>query len=99
RLVVGIDGTRFENDWDLWVYPPGVPAEAPADVMIVNELGDEALARLKDGGKVLLVIPPSRVRGDERGKVGLGFSSIFWNTAWTDHQMPHTLGVLCDPEH
>jgi hypothetical protein len=28
-----------------------------------------------------------------------GFSSIFWNTAWTDWQPPHTLGILCDPQH
>jgi dipeptidyl-peptidase-4 len=31
--------------------------------------------------------------------VALGFSSIFWNTAWTRRQAPHTLGILCDPEH
>ena len=29
----------------------------------------------------------------------LGFSSIFWNTAWTNQQAPHTLGILCDPDH
>jgi hypothetical protein len=29
----------------------------------------------------------------------LGFSSIFWNTAWTQRQAPHTLGILCDPTH
>ena len=27
RLVVGLEGTPFENDWDVWVYPP--PAETP----------------------------------------------------------------------
>ncbi len=26
----------------------------------------------------------------------LGFSSIFWNTAWTGRQAPTTLGILCD---
>jgi hypothetical protein len=31
--------------------------------------------------------------------VALGFSSIFWNTAWTRRQPPHTLGILCDPGH
>jgi hypothetical protein len=42
---------------------------------------------------------PGRVKGDEHGKVALGFSSIFWNTAWTRRQPPHTLGILCDPKH
>jgi hypothetical protein len=29
----------------------------------------------------------------------MGFSSIFWNTVWTSWQPPHTLGILCDPNH
>lgn len=98
-LVVGITDTPFENDWDVWLYPSQVDLETPADVKIVDELNDDALTALNAGGKVLLMIPPWRVRGDELGKVGLGFSSIFWNTAWTDRQLPHTLGILCDPQH
>ena len=40
------------------------------------------------------------MRPDPRkGKIALGFSSIFWNTAWTHGQAPHTLGVLCDPRN
>ena len=48
---------------------------------------------------MVLLIPPDRVKGDALGKVALGFSSIFWNTAWTRRQAPHTLGILCDPKH
>jgi len=36
---------------------------------------------------------------DKGAKVEIGFSSIFWNTAWTNNQAPHTLGILCDPGH
>jgi hypothetical protein len=58
------------------------------------------VAELNAGGRVLLMVPPERVRGDPKlGKVALGFSSIFWNTAWTGRQAPHTLGILCDPKH
>jgi len=48
---------------------------------------------------VLLTIPPDQVRNDEARPVKLGFSSIFWNTAWTGRQAPTTLGVLLDPAH
>ena len=89
----------FENDWDVWVYPASLPNEAGEGVMIAEELGEKAVAELNAGGKVLLLIPPGKVRGDSRGKVALGFSSIFWNTAWTGRQPPHTLGILCDPKH
>jgi hypothetical protein len=99
RLVVGLAGTDHENDWDLWVYPAEVTADPPAGVTVVEDLGEATLARLQLGGRVLLLVPPGRVRGDESGPVGLGFSSIFWNTAWTSGQKPHTLGILCDPAH
>lgn len=95
RLVVGVEGTPAENDWDIWVYPPRIDTRVPGDVLIVDHLNEQALGRLKAGGKVLLMLPPRRVRGD----VVIGFSSVFWNTAWTRNQPPHTLGILCNPRH
>jgi len=95
RLVVGIAGTEIENDWDLWVYPARAAADPPDDVMVARCLDPAALARLQSGGKVLLLPRPKAVKTD----VALGFSSIFWNTAWTRGQAPHTLGILCDPGH
>jgi hypothetical protein len=69
-------------------------------VTVVRELDATAVAALEAGGKVLWLVPPARVAPDpRRGPVALGFSSIFWNTAWTGRQAPHTLGILCDPKH
>jgi hypothetical protein len=99
RLVVGLEGTRFENGWDVWVYPPRVDVEVPKDVTLATALDETTESKLRDGGRVVLLVPPDRVRGDALGKVALGFSSIFWNTAWTHRQAPHTLGILCDPRH
>ncbi|MBW2220777.1 MAG: hypothetical protein JRF40_15015, partial [Deltaproteobacteria bacterium] len=64
-------------------------------VRIVENLDPEALKELGKGGKVLLLADPRDVKSD----VKIGFSSIFWNTAWTGGQAPHTLGILCDPKH
>jgi hypothetical protein len=99
RLVLALAGTPFENDWDLWVYPPRVKVAVPPRVRLVHEIDAAAERELRAGGRVLLAIPPDRLRGDEQGRVELGFSSIFWNTAWTGRQPPHTLGILCDPAH
>jgi len=95
-LVVTVPGG--ENDWDVWVYPPTVDAGADG-VLVTSTLDDAALARLSSGGRVLLAIPPARVKNDAEAPVVLGFSSIFWNTAWTGRQPPTTLGVLVDPKH
>ena len=94
-LVVGIAGANAENDWDVWVYPKEVDATAPAGVHLADRLDEQAVARLRSGGKVVLLAPPDAVRTD----VKLGFSPIFWNTSWTRGQPPHTLGILCDPGH
>ena len=106
RLVLRIAATEstrlsrvFENDWDVWVYPARSTLSSPPGIRLANDLDDAALASLQAGGKVLLTLPAERVRGDRLGKVALGFSSIFWNTAWTGRQPPHTLGILCDPQN
>jgi hypothetical protein len=99
RLVVALAKTGFENDWDLWVYPPGPASPPPADVLVTSQFDDAAQARLRAGGKVLLTVPGKQVRNFDSTRVALGFSSIFWNTAWTQRQAPTTLGILCDPKH
>lgn len=94
NLEVSVDGTDAVNDWDIWVYPDSVPVDSK-EVRVVRSLDNQALEYLKTGGKVLLAADPKTVKTD----VKLGFSPIFWNTAWTQGQAPHTLGILCDPAH
>ncbi len=96
-LKVSIGGTQYSNDWDFWVYPEKIDTLAPESVRLANRLDDETLKYLASGGKVILLAEPASIKGDEYGKVPPGFSSIFWNTAWTRRQAPHTLGILCDP--
>jgi hypothetical protein len=90
--------SRFANDWDIWVYPAVAEAGDWSQIKIVHELNETTERALSQGAKIMLEIPPARVKGDELGRVALGFSSIFWNTAWTGRQAPHTLGILCDPK-
>lgn len=94
-LVAGFEGTPFENDWDFWVFPERLDAAAPEGILVVETLDEAARSRLRGGGKVLLLARPESVNT----KVVVGFSSVFWNTAWTRNQPPHTLGILCDPRH
>lgn len=102
KLVVALDGTGFENDWDVWVYPAvrNVVTQPSSDLLIASAFDSATRAKLDAGGTVVLMIPPEKVAPDpKRGRIALGFSSIFWNTAWTNGQAPHTLGILCDPKH
>jgi hypothetical protein len=96
-LVITVDdvtGASYQNDWDLWVYP--TPEEiAPQETVLVTTEISEAVERAGDGATVLLELGPESVGND----VALGFTPAFWNTAWTQGQAPHTLGVLHDPRH
>jgi hypothetical protein len=89
----------FENGWDFWVYPSKLPEPPAGDIMIVRKLDDNVERHLRNGGSVLLALPPGAVRPAMGGNIAIGFSSIFWNTAWTSRQPPHTLGILCNPRH
>jgi len=102
REVVGsvfLIDTAPTNDWDIWVYPAKADITPPQNVLLTSQFDEAAQARLRVGGKVLLTIPGKQVRNFDTAQVKLGFSSIFWNTAWTGRQAPTTLGILCDPKH
>lgn len=87
-------GARYENDWDLWIYPPVANVDVPASVLVTSEI-EEAIELATGGATVLLELGADGIGND----VALGFTPAFWNTAWTKGQAPHTLGVLHDPQH
>lgn len=92
--VADAAGARYENDWDLWVYPAAVEVATPESVLVTGDVG-EAVEQAGAGATVLLELGAEQIGND----VALGFTPAFWNTAWTKGQAPHTLGVLHDPQH
>lgn len=98
KFTLLIEVAGFTNTWDFWVYPVVLP-QMKNDVVVVSTLNKDALSTLEKGGKVLLTPKQGSIKEGKGGEVGIGFSSIFWNTAWTNGQKPHTLGILCNPQH
>ena len=98
KLMVSVSG--FQNSWDIWIYPAEQSVDhIDEDIRIVKKLDSQTLKFLNDGGKVLLSTVKGSVKSKYGGEIGIGFSSIFWNTSWTNGQKPHTLGILVDPKH
>jgi hypothetical protein len=97
RMEVTIENTPFMNSWDLWIYP-GKGKDSSDKVFITDVLGKKAEDVLKKGGSVLL-LNYGKIAESRGARIAIGFSSIFWNTAWTGNQAPHTLGIFCDPRH
>jgi len=96
-LEVAVEKTSFINSWDFWVYPV-MPDVENGNVLITDNFDSRAVEELNNGGSVLF-LPFGKIGNNGGAGVAIGFSSIFWNTAWTNSQPPHTLGILCDPEH
>jgi hypothetical protein len=89
---------RYSNDWQIFVYPESKET-LREEIHLASTLDDKAMSILKAGGKVLLSIKKGTLVDSLGGDIAIGFSSIFWNTSFTNRQAPHTLGVLVDPKH
>ncbi len=83
KLVVGLTGTKIENDWNFWLYPAQLPAPAAGDVLVTSDW-NAALARLGEGGKVaftpannMFIAPNSTT--PENTCPPLSSRPIFWN--------------------
>lgn len=91
---------NFVNDWDFWVYPDNVELiKNESSVRVVQEIDEDLISFLEAGGTALISVPAGRLNKAFGGDIKTGFSTIFWNTAWTNGQPPHTLGILCNPQH
>ena len=93
KLTVKI-GSEAENDWNIWVYPPAPMIVTPADVLLTSALDEAALARLNEGGKVLLTT--AKLSWDNPK---LAFQPVFWNRYMFNVHPLQTLGLLIDPGH
>lgn len=94
KLVVGIKNTKFENDWNFWVYPSKIESKRSKEIIITHSW-DEAEARLKSGGRVLYM---PRKADLDWASPPLDTNPTFWNRlmnpAWG-----RILGFLIDKKH
>lgn len=99
KLTAEVKETGSANDWNIWVYPSNPMAAKPENTIVTSTWNTQIIKELEAGKNVILTLPRGTLKADKGGDIQVGFSSIFWNTAWTSKQPPHTLGILCDPKH
>lgn len=95
NLEIILDGLGA-NDWDFWVYPDTLNVQPGADITVTDALTPAISAKLEAGATILLLLN-NKITEKKGASIKTGMSTIFWNTAWTEGQPPHTLGILCDP--
>jgi hypothetical protein len=94
KLIVGLRGTKIENDWNFWLYPAQVETTAPADILLTGNW-KEAQAKLAAGGKVLYT-PPANELDDTCPP--LNNVPVFWNRLMNP-KLEAMLGLVCDAKH
>lgn len=98
KLAVSVRDSNYRNQWSFWVYPAEKSAVSKMPY-VAKAFDNTVREKLEKGENVLLALPNGTVAPEKGGKIAVGFSSIFWNTAWTNKQAPHVLGVYCSAKH
>jgi len=101
-VTLAIDGTKYRNDYSIWVYPSKVDTSIPEGVLVTDSFMAAATrAHLAAGGKVLLLPRLDQLPHSIEG----GFQSDFWSPMFGIAARkrgvkppPGTLGILCDPD-
>jgi len=101
-ITVAVEGTRYRNDYEIWVYPPKVDTSTPKGVMVTDSfVATETKKHLAAGGKVLLLPKLDQLPHSIAG----GFQTDFWSPMFVEAAKkrgakvpPGTLGILCDPD-
>ncbi|OOG18053.1 hypothetical protein BWD42_12255 [Sphingobacterium sp. CZ-UAM] len=97
-LLLTVKVGQYSNQWKIWVYPHTAEVD-PGDVYITDTLDSKAHLVLEKGGKVLFSPRKGTIKPEKGGEIVMGYSPIFWNTAWTKKLAPHVMGVMVDPKH
>jgi len=101
-ITAAVEGTRYRNDYEIWVYPLKVDTSAPSGVLVTDSFTAAATQEhLAAGGKVLLLPKLDELPHSIKG----AFQTDFWCFPMFRRGAerlgievaPGTLGILCDP--
>lgn len=96
RVEIGLKGTVFRNEWDIWVYPSQVKKTVPKNVYITDQYDHNCAEILKKGGNVLLF---AGNLGNDSTRVLNTFDPVFWSYTFFPGQGSTTLGILLKDKH
>jgi hypothetical protein len=101
-ITAAVEGTKYRNDYEIWVYPPDVDTSVPKGVLVTDNFASaETKKHLAAGGHVLLFPKLDQLPHSIEG----GFQTDFWSPMFGVAAKkrgakvpPGTLGILCDPD-
>jgi hypothetical protein len=100
-IKIEIQGTKFVNNYNIWVYPAKVDLTVPKKLIVSESLDERTINQLESGGDVFLLPRLGELKNSIKGS----FQTDFWcfpmfRRAAERNKVevaPGTLGILCDP--
>jgi hypothetical protein len=100
-IKIEIQGTKFVNNYNIWVYPAKVDLTVPKKLIVSESLDERTINQLEGGGDVFLLPKLGELKNSIKGS----FQTDFWcfpmfRRAAERNKVevaPGTLGILCDP--
>ncbi len=102
RIVISIDGTKYKNEYPIWVYPKSVDTSIPEGIIVSEHLDSKTVKYLEAGGKAIIIPEQDKLTHCIKG----AFQTDYWCYPMfaraAERQgiepAPGSLGFICDPD-
>jgi len=102
KIAVNLEGTKYKNEYDIWVYPESVDTSIPEGIMVSQRMDPKTVSHLENGGKAIIIPEHEKLTHCIKG----AFQTDFWcypmfaRSAIKNgvEPAPGSLGFICDPD-
>ena len=101
QVVILLEGTKYRNEYDLWVYPKDVDTSVPGGILVSDNLDSKTKAYLQNGGKAIIIPDHNKLTHCIKG----AFSTDYWSPMFAQNAIrrgiepaPGSMGFICDPD-
>jgi hypothetical protein len=103
KIIITLDGTRYRNEYDIWVYPQKIDTGKPEDLLVTDNFDSSTREHLLAGGRAIIIPDHDKLRHCING----AFQTDFWCYPMFARAAinrgiepaPGSLGFICDPNH
>ena len=102
NIVISVEGTKYRNEYDIWVYPKSLDTSIPEGIVVSDKLDSKTRKHLQSGGKAIIIPAHDKLTHCIRG----AFQTDFWCYPMFARAAenrgiepaPGSLGFICDPD-
>jgi hypothetical protein len=102
KINIALEGTKYKNEYNIWVYPKSVDTTIPDGVMVSTSLDLKTRNYLLSGGKAIIIPEQNKLTHCIKG----AFQTDFWCYPMFARgaikrgmePAPGSLGFICDPD-